>query len=102
MKGPQRISTAPCLVLFLALNSVQGFIPSSPLVATARHASLNQQQVPSRSFFPWDNIKETQYKASSSTSLTMVPAASTATVAAITGAITGGIFAGGLHAIAGE
>jgi hypothetical protein len=103
MKAPQRILTAQCLFSLLTLNSVQGFLPSSPLASTARPTSVNQQQLPSLSSFQWDKqIKETQYHASSSTSLMMVPAASTATVAAITGAITGGLFAGGLHAIAGE
>ncbi|CAB9509409.1 high-affinity nickel-transport family protein [Seminavis robusta] len=92
MKGPQRISTS--LLLLLALESVHGFVPAAhktiarPIV-TSTTSKQRQPQFPSRS------LDE------SPTSLLMVPAASTATVAAITGAMTGGLFAGALHAVAG-
>ena len=117
MRGFQQVnimSSASCLILLcITLDAtVQAFVPSPQQhsIAHPRTSTQALQKFPAittTSDSSWDqrlglkNLQQNNGRTGrSSSTLTMV--ATPATVAAITGAVTGGIFAGGLHAIAGE
>jgi len=104
------ISPASCvLLLCLALDaatSVQAFVPSPQPSLLSRPAVIESQAFLSSSSNAFQYKSHLNQRASrggvtSSSSLHLVATPATATVAAITGAITGGVFAGALHAIAG-
>ena len=103
MKATQRITSA--LLVLVALNVAQAFAPPSQQSLSRLHRNAPSLAArPSVSSPPNQPVRvnsiHTSHNANRARQATSLPAA--ATVAAITGAITGGVFAGGLHAIAGE
>jgi len=105
MKSSQRISSALVMAL-LTLPTVQAFVPPSqqsglPSSLTSPNFLIS---TPSRrAMEPTQRLeKPMQIQHKNTRRASLLQAAPVATVAVITGAITGGIFAGGLHAIAGE
>lgn len=77
-------------VLFLIFSSANAFSTVSSRTDSFHAKSFRQLQK--------QNVRQNELKSSSPTALKM----SVAPAGAIAGAITGGLFAGGLHAIAGE
>ena len=104
MKATQRITSA--LLVLAALNNVaQAFAPPSSQQSRSLHTLVARPTV--RQNLNHDTntnrIQQIQIKNTNARQAkTSLQAVATTTVAAITGAVTGGIFAGGLHAIAGE
>jgi len=123
-RQPEKRFLVAALVLFSATRCpTDAFAPSS--LSTTPNANRRPRRFsPSRSVNPYrdgvnsrpslpldDPSQRRTRSGTSSSSLGMLggaaaaaasPAALTAAAAAITGAVTGGLFAGGLHAIAGE
>jgi hypothetical protein len=94
----QQITMVVALLLALMASS-EAFVPSSAIFPGTRSLSLNSQQT-AFSYTASPNIKTT--RTSSCSSLQMVSSGVTVAAGAITGAITGGLFSGSLHAISGE
>lgn len=104
MKATERIISV--LLVLAVLDAVSAFTPQSHLQSTTSAATRPtfQQTKQQSLLFPnthANNNNIMNVRPAARTSLQAAPAVAGAGVAAITGAITGGVFAGALHAVAG-